>query len=110
MVTLEQFKKGLYKYIDDTFISKIPGLKKWGIVWIVESYLNKYETVLLQNRQFLIDAGCITEDGMIDIDKLYSEFMDISKRYGKVTEHLPLFDDTTFSELDIEELKRCILC
>lgn len=105
MVTLEQFKEGLFSYLDDTFISKLPGLKKWGTAVVVDLALDSYIT---KYKQFLISTGCMTEDNMVDIDKLYNSLLKYAKRYGKVTEHLPFFADTTFSELDVEEIKRKI--
>ena len=83
MVTLEQVKRGASLYF--------------------------YKELSATVRVILKKAGYITEDSMVDIDRIYSELRTIASKTGTVTEHFPLIGDVMFSIDDIDCLRSCIL-
>ena len=104
MVTVQQMKTGLYKYIDTEIADKVHGLAKWGLAiggaLLVDKYLN--------DLSFLHDLGCMTEDGMVDIDKFYDILKDVAEKKGKVTQVLPMVGPVTFSADDVTKAYWCI--
>ena len=104
MVTKEQFINGISKYIDSELISKIPGLSKWVVALGLGAYLPQVNKMLDDNHKMLIDAGYMHEDGMICIDKVYNDIMQIARKTGSVTQHIPLVGDVTFSETDLTSM------
>lgn len=109
MVTLEQTKAGIASYIEREIIAKIQGAKKWMVALSVPSILALIDETTEKNKGILIRSGYLTEDGMVDIDKLYSELRLIASKTGTVTEHFPIIGDVMFSISDIDSLKSCII-
>lgn len=109
-VTLNQIKQGFARYIDAEFTSKLQGFKKWvvplGAVAIITSKLDSLMTE--SNIEMLKSIGYVSEDGLFDVDKIFSDFIAIARAQGSVTENLPMLGDVTFSEKDIEALRRYI--
>lgn len=109
-VTLNQIKQGLARYIDAEFTSKLQGFKKWivplGAVAVISSKLDSLVTE--SNIEMLKSIGYVSEDGLFDMDKIYSDFISIARAQGSVTENLPMLGDVTFSERDIDALRRYI--
>lgn len=109
-VTLDQIKQGVGRYIDAEFTCKLQGFKKWivplGAVVVVSSKLDSLMTQ--PNLEMLKSIGYVSDDGLFDIDRIYSDFIAIAKSQGSVTENLPMLGDVTFSERDIEALRRYI--
>lgn len=108
MVTQEQLKEGLARYIDTEFVSKVQGLRKWGIALATSPLILSLGERIEDSKAMLVSAGYLTEDGMVDIDRLYADAMEVARRTGSVTEHLPIVGDVTFTSTDIESLRRCI--
>lgn len=104
MVTREQFKSGVAMYLNDEFIAKVPGIKKWAIVLISNEMLAQIDSILDR----LPENSYVTKDGMIDIDRLYRDMSRIADSTGEVTENVPLLGDVRFSKKDIDELYRLI--
>lgn len=104
MVTREQFKSGVAMYLNDEFVAKVPGIKKWIVVLISNEMLAQMDSTLDR----LPGNSYITKDGMIDIDRLYRDMSRIAESTGEVTENIPLLGDVRFSKKDIDELYRLI--
>lgn len=109
MVTLERTKEGIASYIDREIIAKIQGAKKWMVALAVPSIIVCIDEMVEKNRSILIKSGYLTEDGMVDIEKIYGELRLIASKTGTVTEHFPLIGDVMFSINDIDCLHSCIL-
>lgn len=107
MVTLEQLKLGLLKYGDSEFTSKVNGFRKVVVSLAITSIVASLEVKVNDNRKMLESAGYIKE-GLVDIDKLYEDIKPIFEKEGKIVEHLPYFEDVTFSLEDLEKLRRLI--
>lgn len=104
MVTKEQFKAGVAQYIEQEFIAKVGGLKKWMLVLAGTEIMSRMDEMISK----LPENHYVTKDGMIDIDKLYSDMSKVVQRTGDVTEHFPLIGDVKFTSKDIDELYRYI--
>lgn len=107
MVTLEQVKLGLLKYGDSEFTSKVNGFKKVIVSLAITSIVSSLEVKVNENRKILESAGYIS-NGLVDVDKLYEDIKAVFEKEGKIVEHLPYFEDVTFSFEDLEKLKRII--
>ncbi len=109
MVTLERTKEGIAAYIDREIIAKIHGAKKWMVALAVPSIFVRIDEMVEKNRDILIKSGYLTEDCMVDIDKIHEELRLIASKTGAVTEHFPLVGDVMFSISDIDCLRSWIL-
>lgn len=105
MVTLEKAKEGLAMYADKEIVSKIPGVKKWIVALSIPSIILAIEEMICNNKSILVKAGYITEDNMVDIDKVHLELKTIASRTGTVTEHFPIIGDVIFSDHDVDALR-----
>lgn len=110
MVTKEQFINGIQRYIDEELISKISGLSKWALALGLGAYLPQVNKMLDDNHSMLVGAGYMQEDGMICIDKVYNDALQIARKTGSVTQHIPLIGDVTFTETDLTSMYHHILC
>lgn len=108
MVTFEQVQQGLLQYINDEILNKASGLPKWGI-GIMKT---KAVVMLAEKARSSMDAlksiGYASEDGMIDIDRIYSDAKAMVQEVGPVVQHFPVIGDIRFTEADIDSLRRCI--
>lgn len=105
MVTLEKAKEGMAVYVDKEIVSKIPGVKKWMVALSIPTIILAVEEMICSNKAILVKAGYITEDNMVDIDRIHSELKAIASRTGTVTEHFPIIGDVIFSDRDVDALK-----
>lgn len=108
MVTLEQVKLGLLRYGDSEFTSKVNGFRKVVVSLAITSIVSSLEVKVNENRRALESGGYIN-NGLVDIDKLYEDIKPIFEKEGKVVEHLPYFEDATFTISDLDKL-RSIIC
>lgn len=107
MVTLEQLKLGLLKYGESEFASKVNGLRKVVVSLAITSLAASLEKKVNENWKMLESAGYLT-NGLVDTDKLYSDIKQVFDKEGKIIEHLPYFEDVTFTIDDLEKLKTLI--
>lgn len=103
-VTLEQFKEGIARYIDKELANKVQGLSKWAValagIAIIQNSTSSLENILKA-------LGYMSEDRMIDLDRLYEDSMKVAT--GSVTQHFPLIGDVIFTSADIDNLRRYII-
>lgn len=109
-VTIDQIKQGIGRYIDAEFTSKLQGFRKWIIPLSAMAVVNSRIDAMLtqENYPILIDSGYISEDGLVDIDRLFADLTEVARAQGTVTENIPMIGDVTFSEADIASLRRHI--
>lgn len=108
-VTMDQLVSGMSKYADQEIIAKVSGVRKWLVALATPAVMMSVSDMILKNKDTLVKAGYMTEDGMVDIERLYTDVSGIARKTGSVTEHLPVLGDVTFSEQDIERLYLCIV-
>ncbi len=107
MCTLEQLKLALLKYGDSEFTSKVNGFRKVVVSLAITSIVSSLDGKVNENRKILESAGFI-RDGLVDTDKLYTDIKQIFEKEGKIIQHLPYFEDVTFTVDDLEKLKALI--
>lgn len=108
-VTIDQVKNGLAKYIDSEIVSKIDGLGKWLIPIAGASIISsKVEPMIKENKPMLVSLGYMYEDNLIDIDKVHQDIKRVAHDKGPIKEHFPIIGSITFSEADIDALRRYI--
>lgn len=103
--TLSQLKLGLTKYAEAELVGKVSGLRKWALALMISPLISNIDTMVDSYRSLLVSSGYLTEDGTVNIDKLYTTLKEEAHK-GSVIEHLPLLGDVTFSEDDIDKLYR----
>lgn len=108
MVTQQQLRRGMERYAEEEIMNKMPGVKKWLIALSIPPIVEGVCSMLECNKDMLIRAGYMSEDGLIDIDHLHSEAKRIAEKTGSVTEHLPVIGDVKFSSADIDLLRNYI--
>lgn len=108
-VTMEQVVSGMGKYADQEIIAKVAGMRKWLVALAAPAVMITVSDTLIKNKDMLVKAGYMTEDGMLDVDRIYNDALGVARKTGAVTEHLPVLGDVTFSEQDIEKLYLCIV-
>ena len=107
MCTLEQLKLGLLRYGESEFTSKVNGFRKVVVSLAITSIVSSLEGKINENMKYLESAGFYT-NGLVNTEKLYSDIKEIFDREGKIIEHLPYFEDVTFTVEDLDKLKRFI--
>ena len=90
-------------------ISKISGVSKWLVALGLSAYIPQIHKMLDDNHNMLVNAGYMHEDGMICIDKVYNDIMQIARKTGSVTQYVPLVGDVTFSETDLTSMYHHII-
>ena len=108
-VTIEQMMEGITKYGNSEFVSKVSGLRKWAVAIALPPIAMKAGSIAMDNKDMLVRAGYMTEDGMVDIDTIASKAKEVARTTGSVTENLPMLGDVTFTIDDIEALRNCIV-
>lgn len=108
MVTQEQLKEGIARYADLELANKTAGLKKWIIPMAVPPLMVELTCFIQKHSDMLRRCGYMSEDGLIDVEKLTDDAKRVAMEKGKVTEHFPILGDITFSIDDIELLRKHI--
>lgn len=108
MVTQEQLKEGIARYADAELANKTAGLKKWLIPMAVPPLLIELTCFMNSHADMLRRCGYLSEDGLVDIDRLADDAKRVAMDKGKVTEHFHVFGDITFSAEDIDLLRNHI--
>ena len=105
MVTKEKFKTGICAYVERELVPKVRGVRKWMLLLGTIEILNNSDSYIKKMES----TSYVQSDGMIDIDKLYSDLHPIAEETGPVTEHIPLIGDVSFNARDIELLYKYII-
>lgn len=109
MVTLNQVRNGLARYIDNELCPMLTGWKKWtfgagAALWLS----NITETFNHLKADSTIQMLGVIDDGdMIDLEKLYGVFYEQAQK-GAVTFDLPVVGSLTVNKDDVERLYRYI--
>lgn len=110
MATLEQVKKGVLYYIESDILPHLTGAKKFGFAAYVSlasenvvSIAEKYKS-----HPAVSVLNIVSDNGDVDIDKLYSAVTDIIKNGEKMKIDIPFIGELTIDRSDIEKLYRYI--
>lgn len=108
MVTVIQVQTGLVQYVDRDLLPHLDGLKKLGLGVYMGLAAENIGAAIQRYKDHPAVAvlGVISEDGMIDIDKVYATAKPMLQEKQSV--NLPLIGRVTFNEQDLEKLYRYI--
>ena len=82
--------------------------KRKIVVLSVTSLISSLEAKVNENRKYLESADYIHE-GLVNTEKLYTDIKQVFDKEGKIIEHLPYFEDVTFTVADLDKL-RSLIC
>ena len=99
MVTIEQVKNGLTKYIDAEILPNMTGGKRFALGVCAALMIQNAENTLGK----LMDGG-----NNIDIDKVYAAATDTLKGMEKFSMDLPMLGVLTFRQSDLDALYAAI--
>ena len=106
MVTIEQVKNGLTKYVDSEILPSISGGKRFALgvgaalaIKNLENTLNKY-----MNSPVLSALGILDDGSNIDIDKVYAAATETLTGMDKFSIDVPMLGVLTFRQGDLDAL------
>lgn len=110
MVTMEQVKNGLIKYIDADIMPHLTGLRKIGMGVYVALAADKAVEMVMQYREHPAVAvlGVIDSEGNVDIDRLYQAVAPMVQGGEKIPVDIPLIGEIRMDKTDIEKLYKYI--
>lgn len=108
VVTVDQMREGMARYADRELIDRSNGIMKWGLALVGMNAVDMACKAMRDNCNTLCTLGYMTEDGLVDLDKLYEELSKIAKEKGDIVQHLPIAGDVRFTSSDIDMLRRYI--
>lgn len=109
MVTTEQIKQGAARYLDEEFIAKLSGWRRWAIGAGGAMALENLDTILadLRANPMAKALGVFDEVGNVDLDRIYAHVRKEAQK-GPVTFTAPVLGPVTLNERDVEKLYACI--
>lgn len=110
MVTIQALQNGAVKYIDRELLPQMVGWKRWAFGAAASLWLSNLPNTYNQLRKnpFVNSLGVLSENGQIDIDKIYREFAKQAEQCP-ITVSLPVVGEFTINKADVELLYRLIL-
>lgn len=106
MITIEKARLGICRYVEKELAEKETGLGRWNASFLAVPLSRMFQEKFLEIRDIAQRYGYMTEDGLIDIDRLYKEYHEVASRMGATIHHLPLLGDVEFNAEDVTCLYR----
>lgn len=108
MITIEQAKSGLMRYIDNDMLPHLSGLKHVGLgIYSALAAENASRFVMqYMSHPAIAILGVMDENGNIDLDKLYSAASKMFANGERVTINIPVIGEYTVDRSDLEKLYR----
>lgn len=110
MYTSAQVLNGITNYAEKEIIAKLPTAGKWIIgagIGMAMQNIQKIITDLGKNETVKM-LGVVDENGNIDVDSVTQHLKESAKKYGKMRVQIPILGEMTFSDEDIEMVKKYI--
>lgn len=109
MVSTEQIKRGAARYLDEEFIAKLSGWRRWAIGAGGAMALENLDPILadLRGNPVAKALGVFDEAGNMDLDRVYAHVLKEAQK-GPVTVTAPVLGPVTLNERDVEKLYACI--
>lgn len=109
MVNVTQVELGLMNYIDTEIIAKAPPLQKFMAGAAVALAAPKFEKMIIDYAQMpmMKTLEVVDENGMFDLDKLYTAAKEAYKKSGSVTAFGLVFTETDIDKL-YEHIKKAV--
>ena len=109
MVSYSQVVNGISKYIDQEIVNKLQGWQKWALGAGTGIFLSKSgeNFTQLKENSIVKMLGLIDENGMVDVDIIYSELRKQADK-GAIVAEIPMIGKLTLTKDDVEKLYTCI--
>lgn len=107
MVTIKQVEQGLARFLDTELMTKLPDVGWQKVLTgtaaglIIKRMDNIFDS--LKKNELIKAMGIVTDNDMIDIDVLWSEFKSNMPDTGLQVE-IPMLGKITLSKADIDKL------
>ena len=104
-------QEGIARYLDAEMLPKIGGWKKWIAGAAATEYVSKMGVIIdaIKKKPAVAILGVVTEDNMIDADRLREAFVNQARSSGSVSFDIPMIGTLTIGEKDVETLYRYIV-
>lgn len=109
MVSYSQVVNGISKYIDQEIVNKLQGWQRWALGAGTGIFLSKSgeNFAQLKENSIVKMLGLIDENGMVDVDIIYSELRKQADK-GSIVAEIPALGKITLTKDDVEKLYACI--
>lgn len=110
MVTIQQVKTGITRYIDNDMLPKLSGFRRIGLgVYSALAAENATDLILkYKDHPAVSMLGVINENNEVDIDKLYNAVYPMFSDGQKQSINIPLIGEYYVDNTDIEKIYRYI--
>ena len=104
-VNTEQLQRAIMQFFDSEIIAKATGFKKFTMGLVAELYRPKINNIIsaLTNNTLVKMSDIVDENGLIDVDHLYTAAKEAIKKSGQF-----IVFDIIFNESDIDKLYNII--
>lgn len=112
MVTKEQFKNGLLRYIDGEVMPALPTTGKWVAGAAVTLASSKFDKILndFASNPMIKALNIIDpETGMINAEEVLDALRQSAEKYGTVQLDIPLVGILGFKAVDVDKLKSYVV-
>lgn len=106
MVTMDQVRRGIERYIDAEILPQLTGFKRYATAVYIELALNQAEETLIGfvHRPAIEMLGLMDGDDRIDIDRIRTVAGNRMASEGRVEVDIPVLGKFVFNTGDIEKL------
>lgn len=110
MVSINQFKTGVLKYIDEELLSHIPGWKKYAAAAYIALAAENITPMILQmkDKPAIAILGLFDNNNNLDIDKAYKAITSTIKSGDKFDIEIPVIGKFTLDITDIDKIYKNI--
>jgi hypothetical protein len=99
IVKSEQFKAGIYNYIENEIAKKATGLKQFMIYFATPTIVKKINTMIDSLVKDETVKEYIDDNGNINLDLVYTQAKGAMQKSGKIEAYGIIFDDTDIDKL-----------
>ena len=107
-VSLNIIETSVIKYVNDHICSKLTDARKWVIPLALGSLIPTLEQKYRDHKEILKAMGFVDDMDMFDIEKIYTQFHDISNKMGPIDQYIPLLKSVRFDVSDVDAAYRII--
>lgn len=110
MVNATQLKAGIGDYIQQRMMPRLDGKRQFLLGTLYGMCAGRMDAIFAQAAQnpTVRALGVVRDDGLIDIDAVYSAAHAQMQAQQKLRFVIPLMGEFTFDESDLRDLRECI--
>lgn len=110
MVSMEQVKRGIARYLDEEFTNKMNGWQKWVFGVGSAMLLENFSTVInnLKKNPMVEYIQLFDESGNVAVERIH-QHLRAQARKGPITFDIPMLGSITLNDADVEKLYQFIM-